>query len=61
VTASEARRYLEQGHFGSGSMLPKVLACIRFVEAGGKEAVIAELSQLKDALEGRAGTHVVPG
>jgi carbamate kinase len=42
-------------------MLPKVLACIRFVEAGGKEAVIAELSQLKDALEGRAGTHVVPG
>jgi carbamate kinase len=61
VTASEARRYLEEGHFGSGSMLPKVLACIRFVEAGGKEAVIAELSQLKDALEGRAGTHVVPG
>lgn len=57
VTAAEARKYLEQGHFGSGSMLPKVLACIRFVESGGKEAIIAELSQLKEALAGKAGTH----
>ncbi len=61
VTASEARKYLEAGHFGSGSMFPKVLACIRFVEAGGKEAIIAELSQLKEAVEGKAGTHIVPG
>ncbi|MEM4288291.1 MAG: carbamate kinase [Candidatus Caldarchaeum sp.] len=60
VSAQEMKKYLEQGHFGSGSMLPKVLACIRFVEAGGKEAIIAELSQLKEAIEGRAGTHVVP-
>ncbi|BAJ51570.1 carbamate kinase [Candidatus Caldarchaeum subterraneum] len=60
VSAAEARRYLEQGHFGSGSMLPKVLACIRFIEAGGKEAVIAELSQFKEALKGSAGTHFIP-
>ncbi|MCS6783877.1 MAG: carbamate kinase [Candidatus Caldarchaeum sp.] len=59
VTAAEARKYLEQGHFGSGSMLPKVLACIRFIESGGKEAIIAELSQLKDAFAGKAGTHFV--
>uniref|UniRef100_A0A7J3G689 Carbamate kinase n=1 Tax=Caldiarchaeum subterraneum TaxID=311458 RepID=A0A7J3G689_CALS0 len=60
VSAAEARRYLEQGHFGSGSMLAKVLACIRFIEAGGKEAVIAELSQFKEALAGSAGTHFTP-
>ncbi|GBC69961.1 Carbamate kinase 2 [archaeon HR01] len=57
VTSSEARRYLESGEFGQGSMYPKVLACIRFVEAGGKEAIIAELSQLHQAMKGEAGTH----
>ncbi|MDW8083825.1 MAG: carbamate kinase [Candidatus Caldarchaeum sp.] len=59
VTAAEARKYLEEGHFGSGSMLPKVLACIRFVESGGKEAIIAELSQFKEAFAGKAGTHFI--
>ncbi|MCS7137516.1 MAG: carbamate kinase [Candidatus Caldarchaeum sp.] len=61
VSASEAKRYLNEGHFGSGSMLPKVQACIRFVESGGKEAIIAELSQLKEAIQGKAGTHILPG
>lgn len=59
VTAAEARKYLEEGHFGSGSMLPKVLACIRFVESGGKGAIIAELSQFKEAFAGKAGTHFI--
>ncbi|MCS7136992.1 MAG: carbamate kinase, partial [Candidatus Caldarchaeum sp.] len=53
------RKYLEEGHFGSGSMLPKVLACIRFVESGGKGAIIAELSQFKEAFAGKAGTHFI--
>ncbi|MEM4316411.1 MAG: carbamate kinase, partial [Nitrososphaerota archaeon] len=58
ISSSEGRQYLERGEFGQGSMLPKVLACIRFVEAGGREAIIAELSKLKEALDGRTGTHV---
>jgi carbamate kinase len=41
-------------------MLPKILATIRFVENGGKEAIIAELSQLVQAINGKAGTHVLP-
>jgi len=41
-------------------MLPKILAAIRFVENGGKEAIIAELDQLINAINGKAGTHVLP-
>ena len=59
MTVSEARSYLAQGHFGAGSMAPKITAAVRFVEAGGREAVIASLDAGIDALEGRAGTRIV--
>jgi len=55
-----ARRYLEEGQFGEGSMAPKVLACVRFIENGGEEAAIAANLQLLEAFEGRAGTHIKP-
>lgn len=35
-------------------------ACCRFVEAGGKRAVIGSLVQALEALAGRAGTEIVP-
>ncbi len=62
MTVSEAKRYLEEGHFLAGSMGPKVLACIRFIEWGGKgkKAIITALDKAIDALEGRTGTHIVP-
>lgn len=59
VSVEKMKEYLEQGHFKAGSMGPKIKAAIRFVEAGGEEAIIAELNQLIDAIEGRAGTHIV--
>lgn len=59
VTVEKMRKYMEQGHFKAGSMGPKVKAAIRFVESGGEEAIIAELNQLIEAIEGRAGTHVI--
>ena len=59
VNLEEMKKYYDQGHFKAGSMGPKVLASVRFVEAGGREAIIAELSQLKSAVEGTSGTHVV--
>jgi len=58
LTVQEARRYLDEGHFAAGSMGPKVLAAVRFVESGGERAIIAELSQIIDAVAGRAGTHI---
>ncbi len=61
MTASEARKLLKQGQFPPGSMGPKIEACIRFVEWGGKPAVIASLDRAVEALEGSAGTRVVPG
>lgn len=44
MTVSEARAYMEQGQFAPGSMLPKVQACVKFVEAHpGGRAVITSL------------------
>ncbi|MBC7339319.1 MAG: carbamate kinase [Firmicutes bacterium] len=60
MTVSEARALQKEGHFKPGSMGPKVEACCRFVEAGGKRAIIGSLVQALDALAGRAGTWIVP-
>lgn len=58
MTLAEAKRYLEAGHFPPGSMGPKVLAVVRFLEAGGKRAVIAAMRDSASALAGKAGTTV---
>ena len=60
VTTSEMRAHLDEGHFGSGSMGPKVEAACRFVDQGGRHAAITELDQILDAVAGEAGTVVVP-
>jgi carbamate kinase len=59
VTATQAERYLREGHFLKGSMGPKVEACLRFVRWSGKPAVIGSLARAADALEGGAGTRFV--
>jgi carbamate kinase len=59
VTVAEARRYIAEGHFGAGSMLPKVEACIHFMESRGGMAVITCPSRLSAALDGTAGTRIV--
>ena len=43
-----------------GSMGPKVHACLQFVKNGGKEAIIANLDNVVDAISGRTGTHFYP-
>jgi len=60
VGVAELRRLAAQGHFGSGSMGPKVEAACRFVESGGELAAIAALDHIADAAQGRAGTVVTP-
>ncbi|MEW5933974.1 MAG: carbamate kinase [Bacillota bacterium] len=60
LTVAEARALQKEGHFKPGSMGPKVEACCRFVEAGGKGAIIGSLMEALDALAGRAGTWIVP-
>ncbi|MEM1618652.1 MAG: carbamate kinase [Desulfurococcaceae archaeon] len=61
LTVSEALKYYKEGHFKPGSMGPKVLAGVRFIQNGGKLAVIAHLKQAAEALRGEAGTRIIPG
>jgi carbamate kinase len=60
VTAPQLRAYAGEGHFASGSMGPKVEAACRFVEAGGRYAVITGLDSIVAAVAGETGTVVVP-
>ncbi|MDX6646678.1 MAG: carbamate kinase [Miltoncostaeaceae bacterium] len=60
LTVDEARGHLEAGEFPAGSMGPKILGAIRFVESSGGEAIITSLERVGDALAGRTGTRVVP-
>jgi len=59
LTVAEARGHIATGHFKPGSMLPKIQACIRFIEEGGTEALITCPEVLSAALAGRTGTRVV--
>ena len=60
LTVTEARKYIEEGHFAKGSMLPKVQAILRFLESGGKAAIITNPENLSRALRGETGTWIVP-
>ncbi|WGS64638.1 carbamate kinase [Marinitoga aeolica] len=60
ITIAEAEKYIEEGHFAKGSMLPKIESCISFVKDSGKPALITDMEKLKDALEGKTGTKIIP-
>ena len=59
ITSGRLKNYLREGQFKEGSMAPKVEAAIRFVESGGERAIIADLGNLTEALDGRTGTQVL--
>ena len=59
MTLAEAQKYVDEGHFAPGSMLPKVLAAMKFVTANpGKKAIITSLNKAIEALEGKTGTVI---
>ena len=60
LSVFELRAHARAGHFGSGSMGPKVEAACRFVEAGGRLTVITSLDRITGAVAGTAGTVVEP-
>lgn len=60
VSLSEARKYMDAGHFPEGSMGPKIEAAIRFIEGGGKRVIIGHLNEALPALHGETGTHIIP-
>ena len=59
MSLAEAERYIEEGHFAKGSMLPKVESCIEYVKATGDgKALITSLEKAKEALQGKTGTII---
>jgi carbamate kinase len=59
LTCDEANRYIREGHFSTGAMLPKVQAAVQFVTRSGKRAVIVDTDQIGEAVAGKAGTAFV--
>ena len=60
VSCEQMRRYCSDGEFASGSMLPKVLASLAFVEKrrGHRKAIIASLDTIQAAMDGKSGTII---
>ena len=58
TTLSEVKALYDAGQFPPGSMGPKILAAIKFLQGGGEEVVITATEKLVDALEHGAGTHI---
>ncbi|MFH1701143.1 MAG: carbamate kinase [Candidatus Zixiibacteriota bacterium] len=60
ISVTEAKKYISEGHFPSGSMGPKMEAAIDFLINGGKEVIITSFEKAIDALGGKHGTRIVP-
>ena len=59
LTIEDAKRYIAEGQFAPGSMLPKVEAAMKFVASKpGRRAIITSLDKAVEALKGEAGTTV---
>ena len=59
LTAEEARKYIADGEFAPGSMLPKVEAALSFAEsAPGRKTLITLLEKARDGINGKTGTVI---
>lgn len=58
LSLAEAENYYSEGQFPSGSMGPKILASIRFLQRGGEKVLITSGEKLMEALEGKTGTLI---
>jgi len=60
MSIKEAKRYLKADQFAAGAMRPKVEAAIQFIRKKGRRAVITSVEQIISAVQGKAGTEIVP-
>lgn len=59
MNLEECERYMGEGHFAPGSMLPKIKAAMAFVRAPGpRKAIVASLDKAVEALRGNTGTEI---
>ena len=59
LTPELAEKYIEEGEFPAGSMLPKVQAAVAFTQSGeGRTSLITLLEKAKDGIAGKTGTLI---
>jgi len=58
LTVAQAQKYYDEKQFPAGSMGPKILAAIDFINRGGKEVLITSIEKIVDAFEGKTGTRI---
>ena len=58
TTTKDMAKYVKEGYFKAGSMLPKVEATIKFASKPGRIGIITDIDHLAEALSGRAGTII---
>lgn len=59
ISVVDAEKYISEGHFAKGSMLPKIEACVSFVKSSdNKKAIISSLDKASEAINGKNGTII---
>ena len=58
ATAKQIKKWLKLGHFGIGSMEPKIKSALYFLKHHGSKVVITSIDKIEDALNNKAGTHI---
>ena len=59
LTVEEAKKYMAEGEFPAGSMLPKIEAAVQFAESKkGRKTLITQLEKAAEGIEGRTGTVI---
>ncbi|OQY35495.1 MAG: carbamate kinase [Spirochaetaceae bacterium 4572_59] len=59
ISLAEAQQYMDEGHFAPGSMAPKIEAALSYLNNGGKEVIITNPENIRDAVVNGSGTHII--
>lgn len=60
LSVDDAYKYIDEGHFAPGSMLPKVKAAIKFAESkDGRKSLITSLEKAAEGIQGKTGTLII--
>jgi len=60
MSVAQAQTHIKAKQFAEGSMKPKVESSLAFLRNGGKRVVICSIGDIREAMEGKAGTTIVP-
>ncbi|HEY4000163.1 MAG TPA: carbamate kinase [Candidatus Xenobia bacterium] len=60
INLEHLKRYIAEGHFKPGSMLPKMKSVEAYLEGGGQEAIVTNIESVEKSVAGTAGTRIIP-